>query len=130
MRRVEDLTAEAKLSEAQVGNLGHLEREARRLEAELTQERHRVRSLTDELKRPINVHRWRALEVTEPDKFKLIKRAAALRRRVMEAQDEAAKRDLEVQEKERLYVELKQVLARQPGPEVEEQVLAYEGNLK
>jgi peptidoglycan hydrolase CwlO-like protein len=35
-----------------------------------------------------------------------------------------------VQEKEKLYVELKSILARQPGPEVAEQLSVYQQNLK
>lgn len=34
------------------------------------------------------------------------------------------------QEKEKLYVELKNILARQPGPEVAEQVALYQGSLR
>ena len=35
-----------------------------------------------------------------------------------------------IQEKEKLYVELKGLLARQPGPEVAEQLSVYQKNLK
>ena len=35
-----------------------------------------------------------------------------------------------IQEKEKLYIELKQILARQPGPEVAEQLQIYQGSLK
>merc|ERR1711918_174319 len=39
-------------------------------------------------------------------------------------------KDLLIQEKEKLYVELKNILARQPGPEVAEQLTVYQQNLK
>ena len=35
-----------------------------------------------------------------------------------------------IQEKEKLYVELKQILQRQPGPEVAEQLQIYQQTLK
>ena len=35
-----------------------------------------------------------------------------------------------IKEKEKLYIELKQILARQPGPEVAEQLSIYQQNLK
>ena len=35
-----------------------------------------------------------------------------------------------LQEKEKLYVELKHILARQPGPEVAEQIQIYQVSLK
>lgn len=34
-------------------------------------------------------------------------------------------KDVIIQEKEKLYIELKNVLARQPGPEVAEQLTVY-----
>ena len=39
-------------------------------------------------------------------------------------------KDLLIQEKEKLYVELRSILARQPGPEVAEQLGIYAKNLK
>ena len=42
----------------------------------------------------------------------------------------ALAKDLLIQEKERLYVELKNILGRQPGPEVAEQLSVYQSNLK
>lgn len=38
--------------------------------------------------------------------------------------------ELLIQEKEKLYMELKQILARQPGPEVAEQLQIYQQTLK
>lgn len=35
-----------------------------------------------------------------------------------------------IQEKEKLYMELKQILQRQPGPEVAEQLQIYQQTLK
>ena len=57
-------------------------------------------------------------------KFKSMKRAHAMCCHVLEA-DLAA-----LSEKEKLYVELKNILARQPGPEVAEQLSVYQQNLK
>merc|ERR1739843_76844 len=44
--------------------------------------------------------------------------------------DEVVEKDLLIQEKEKLYVELKNILARQPGPEVAEQLSIYQQNLR
>ena len=40
------------------------------------------------------------------------------------------KKELLIQEKEKLYMELKHILARQPGPEVVEQLQIYQQTLK
>merc|ERR1711967_185999 len=39
-------------------------------------------------------------------------------------------KDLLITEKEKLYVELKNILARQPGPEVAEQLSVYQSSLR
>ena len=43
---------------------------------------------------------------------------------------QVVERELLIQEKEKLYMELKQILARQPGPEVAEQLQIYQQTLK
>ena len=37
---------------------------------------------------------------------------------------------MQVQEKEKMYIELRQILARQPGPELTEQLSEYKRSLK
>ena len=39
-------------------------------------------------------------------------------------------KELLIQEKEKLYIELKHILARQPGPEVAEQLRIYQETLR
>lgn len=43
---------------------------------------------------------------------------------------QVVEKELLIQEKEKLYVELKQILQRQPGPEVAEQLQIYQQTLK
>ena len=45
------------------------------------------------------------------------------------AMDQVAEKDKLIQQKEKLYVELKAILARQPGPEVAEQLAIYQESL-
>ena len=80
--------------------------------------------------RPINVHRWRKLEGSDPERWADVKRIAELQKEVIEKTTRVAESDVLIQEKEKLYVELKNVLARQPGPEVAEQLAVYQDNLK
>jgi hypothetical protein len=44
----------------------------------ILQERARVKALTEELDRPLNVHRWRKLAGTDPDSYELILKIHAL----------------------------------------------------
>ena len=43
---------------------------------------------------------------------------------------QVVEKELLIQEKEKLYMEMKQVLQRQPGPEVAEQLQIYQQSLK
>ena len=51
-------------------------------------------------------------------------------KQLIEKSEETIKKDMLIQEKEKLYIELKNVLGRQPGPEVSEQLKMYRENLK
>lgn len=52
----------------------------------------------------------------------------ALQKRLIAKTEEVVEKNLAIQEKEKLFCELKQVLARQPGPEVIEQISVYKVN--
>ena len=51
-------------------------------------------------------------------------------RRYIFVKQEVVEKDLLIQEKDKLYVELKNILARQPGPEVAEQLSIYQQGLR
>merc|ERR1712070_274266 len=79
---------------------------------------------------PLNVHRWRKLEGSDPQRFDQIRKIQSLQKRLISKTEEVVERDLLIQEKEKLYVELKNILARQPGPEVAEQLSIYQQGLR
>ena len=76
------------------------------------------------------MHRWRKLQDSEPEHFEKLQKLQVLQREIIKKTEEVVEKDLLIQEKERLYVELKNILARQPGPEVAEQLQVYSKNLK
>lgn len=86
-----------------------------RLQKELLQERTKVKALSEELENPMNVHRWRKLEGSDPATYEMIQKIQTLQRRLIQKTEEVVERDMTIQEKEKLYVELKNILARQPG---------------
>merc|ERR1719390_58044 len=59
----------------------------------------------------------------------MITRTHTLQRQLIRRTEEVAEKDKLIQHKEKLYVELKAILARQPGPEVAEQLTIYQDNL-
>jgi chromosome segregation ATPase len=100
------------------------------LKRDLLKEQTKTRALMDELETPMNVHRWRILESSDPKRYDKIVQISSLQKQLVAMSDKVTQTDLLVQEKEKIYVELKNVISRQPGPEVEEQILVYQQTLK
>lgn len=113
-----------------VANVDVLKREVHFLGRELLAERTKVKALSEELENPLNVHRWRKLEGSDPAAFEMVQRIQTLQKRLIVKTEEVAEKDLLITEKEKLYVELKSILARQPGPEVAEQLHIYQQTLR
>ena len=103
--------------------------EVYQLQRELLQERTKVRALSEELENPINVHRWRKLEGSDPATYELVQKIHMLQKRLIEKSEEVVDKELLIHHKEKLYLELKNILARQPGPEVAEQLSTYQQSL-
>ena len=70
------------------------------------------------------------MEGSDPDTYEMIQKIQTLQKRLIEKTEEVVEKDLIIEDKERLYVELKNILARQPGPEIAEQLVAYQQTLK
>ena len=100
------------------------------LEKELLEQQQKAKFLTDELEKPLNVHRWRKLECTDPETYELIQKIQSLQKRLIAKTEEVSEKDVLIQEKEKLYIELKNILAKQSGPEVAEKLQVYQQNLK
>ncbi|KAG1696066.1 hypothetical protein DVH05_019051 [Phytophthora capsici] len=128
--RIHALTVEKDSSSNQLSHEGSLKQELFRLEKELLQEKTKIRALSEELDHPLNVHRWRKLEGSDPKRFEMVRKLQAMQRKLIHKYEETTIKDLLILEKEKLYVELKTILARQPGAEVAEQLVVYKETLK
>eukprot|EP01038_Epipyxis_sp_PR26KG_P011029 gene11029-14810_t len=101
-----------------------------KLEKEILTEQTKSSALSDELEVPMNVHRWRILESSDPKRYEKILLIQNLQKILIKMSDDIIRLELLIQEKEKIYIELKNVISRQPGPEVEEQILLYAQTLK
>jgi len=113
----------------QAENIEDHKKEVYHLQRELLQERTKVKALSEELENPMNVHRWRKLEGSDPAMYELIQKVRTLQKRLIKKTEEVVAKDTEIQEKERLHRELTGILEKQPGPEVMEQLEMYQDNL-
>jgi chromosome segregation ATPase len=103
------------LMTTQLSDTRALELECSKIESDLQREKAKIRALTEELERPINIHRWRALEDRDPEKWALLLRSQNLQRRVLEARGEVRARDQAIREAEAEYEELRGHLAKMPS---------------
>eukprot|EP00928_Gymnodinium_smaydae_P071063 TRINITY_DN54745_c0_g1_i1.p1 TRINITY_DN54745_c0_g1~~TRINITY_DN54745_c0_g1_i1.p1 ORF type:complete len:860 (+),score=226.98 TRINITY_DN54745_c0_g1_i1:170-2749(+) len=124
------LKRELHIGKQRVSNIDDLKKEVFLLQRELLQERTKVKALSEELENPMNVHRWRKLEGSDPAMFEMMQKVKALQKRLISKTEEAVEKDLAIQEKEKLYYEMKSLLAKQPGPEVAEEVGKQQQSLK
>merc|ERR1712039_750763 len=70
------------------------------------------------------------LEGSDPQTCEMIQKVKSLQKLLIAKTEEVVEKDQLIQEKERLYVQLKNIIVRQPGPEVAEQLQWYSQNLK
>lgn len=96
----------------------------------LTEERARVRALTEELSKPVNVHRWRRLEGRQPALLEEIAKVQMLQKKLIAKCDECVRKSAELKKKETEYTQLRCRLARMPGPEVADDLALYCENIE
>ena len=118
------------VSQNETACIPDLRREILLLQKELLEQQQKAKFLTDELDKPLNVHRWRKLECTDPETYELIQKIQSLQKRLIAKTEEVSEKDVLIQEKEKLYIELKNILAKQSDPEVAEKLQVYQQNLK
>jgi len=106
-----------------------LNREIHRLEDALMKEKVQVQALSEELEYPINVHRWRKLEGTDPDTYEMLQKIHALQKRLIKKTEEIRMKQEEIKQKEKKIEQSKVMLARQPGPETTDTIETYQRNL-
>ena len=70
----------------------------------------------------MNIHRWRKLTGSDPSTYELITKIQTLQKRLISKTEEVVEKELVIHQKEKLYKEVKEILQRQPGPEVVEEL--------
>merc|ERR1712176_373739 len=117
-------------AKTQVTNVESLKREVHHLNKTLLREETKAKALQEELDNPMNVHRWWELEGSDPATYEMIQKVKKLQKNLIAKTEEVVEKDMAIQEKEKLYVQLKNIIARQPTAEVAEQLAWYSQNLK
>merc|ERR1712139_550921 len=101
---IRKLKRELHVAQNQVVNIEALKKEIHRLNKELLQEQSKCKALQEELENPMNVHRWRKLEGSDPATYEMIQKVKMLQKRLIAKTEEVVEKDMQIQEKEKLYV--------------------------
>ena len=129
-QQIAELKRQLIVSQNETACIPDLKREIYLLQKEYLEQQQKAKYLSDKLEKPFNVHRWRKLECTDPDTYEMIQKIQSLQKRLIAKTEEVSEKDVLIQEKEKLYIELKNILAKQSGPEVAEKLHVYQQNLK
>lgn len=103
---------------------GQLKQECVRLDNDILSEKQKLRGMEDELKQPINAHRWRILDSVDPHCIDILNRIHLLQKRLIAVTDEVTEKNTLIEEKERLSAQLGELLRRQKtgAAEMKEQI--------
>ncbi|XP_059050606.1 cilia- and flagella-associated protein 58-like [Achroia grisella] len=114
------LRKEKNLLSKGIENMTDLRLEVFNLERELGRERLRVRALEEALETPLNVHRWRKLQGTDPESVQLTQKLRVTQKKVLAQSEMLVLKDRELKETRNLYTAVKDMLALQPSPEIQQ----------
>lgn len=122
--RVGGLRGALLVARTQSADAGSLAAAARALEADVLAERTRAAALADELRTPLNVHRWRGLADTDPQRWAALQRVHALQARLADATTAAAAGAATIAAREDELAQLQAALDRLPPPRASAELIA------
>ncbi|XP_074103609.1 cilia- and flagella-associated protein 58 [Cotesia typhae] len=114
---INKLRGEKVLLVKSLNNTSDLRHEILHLNRDMTRERLKVVALEEELQNPLNIHRWRKLEGSDPTTMELLKKIQILQKRLLKMNQLVISKSNKIKEIEKLYMELRQILAKQPAPQ-------------
>ncbi|XP_066139447.1 cilia- and flagella-associated protein 58-like [Euwallacea fornicatus] len=127
---VKRLRQEKMLMSKSMKNMMDLRQEIFHLERDLTKSKLQCKALEQEVQNPLNIHRWRKLEGSDPDVLELLQKMKLLQKRLLNQASEAVERERQLKGVEQLYLNLRQLLAKQPGPGIQEELVKTQRALK
>jgi chromosome segregation ATPase len=128
-RRVQELKAQVRTALSVINVVEKKKRQIANLQRQLLQERMKVKALFEELQTPLNVHRWRRLQGSDPQEYDNIVKIQTLERRFIAKTQENRRKEEMLASRDKQYRDLRAVLARQPGPEIAAQLSVFHRQL-
>eukprot|EP00758_Cryptobia_borreli_P002473 Tbor_TRINITY_DN3057_c0_g1::TRINITY_DN3057_c0_g1_i1::g.17325::m.17325 len=128
--KISELKRNIHMTQVRMKNIGEIKAHIVTLQRQLTLEQTKVKALSEELENPQNYLRWRKLEGEDLKDSEMVQKIKSLQRRIISKTEESVEKDIVISEMDKLYIELRAILARQPGPEVAEQLNIYQRELR
>lgn len=128
--KIRDLQRQLSIARGGQSGVEEMSRNLVLVQKNLIRERVKVKALSDELENPINLHRWRKLEGTDPMAYEMIQKVQILQKRLLHKTEEVMKKNIIIQKQQQQQLELEKLLARQPGPEISEELTLYQSNVR
>ncbi|GFU23993.1 cilia-and flagella-associated protein 58 [Nephila pilipes] len=111
------------LMEGKVDNLHTTRQDLVEVYRELQDEQLKSKKMEGEIQRPVNFHRWRILEGTDPDRAQLVAKTHALQKQLIQKTGEMDAKMLELREKEQLIQNLREMIRRRSDVAAEEHLM-------
>ncbi|KAI4483156.1 hypothetical protein M0804_008211 [Polistes exclamans] len=115
---VNKLRTEKVLLTKSIDNTSDMRHEIFHLNRDLTKERLKVMALEEEVQTPLNIHRWRKLQFSDPSAYEMLNKIQILQKRVIKMSALIIDKEKRVQDTEKLYMNLREILVKQPGPRI------------
>lgn len=112
--------------EGELSILPGYKRDVLSLQKQLRSLQNKQKALQDEMKTHLNVHRWRKLEGSKPGLFRMIQKFHKLQKQFIKKNDQITEKNRMIQMKEKMYIEFRKQVLKQPSPEVVEQFNLYQ----
>ncbi|XP_075210251.1 uncharacterized protein LOC142317579 [Lycorma delicatula] len=104
-------------------SINDLRKEIYYLEKELLNEKLRCRALEQTIQTPLNVHRWRKLEGSDPTRMNLIKKVRYQQKTLMQCRESIKQKNEEIEDYKEKLSSLRQQMSHMLGPDVQKDLL-------
>ena len=128
--RIISLRAQVDALTQRVGLIDQMKREVVRLDSDIATEQLKQRSMEDELSAPINTHRWRILESTEPECIEILSRIHILQKKLIVVADEITAKNALIKGAEATAQHLQAILEKKPAAYVGDHVERLRAEIK
>ncbi|GET93602.1 hypothetical protein, conserved [Leishmania tarentolae] len=128
--KLREIQHQSTLAHVRGGEVSTAKDRLRAKQKEVLLEQAKVAALAEELENPQNESRWRRVGGAYPSMAEMESKMKILQRNLLTKSEECMKQEMALEEKQRLMMELHAMAARQPGPEVAQQLNAYQKDLQ